>query len=280
MGGKSQEGKLAPYNIRNYRYPSKSKLSKIKGLDQLKEILNFIKRKLFDKSGFTFENFLEVFPRETQQKFQKEMSNYFVNYDINFRNKLHSKTIEELFSIWKDSKILSPEKFNELREWERINNENHVRNPSKIQNLQSAQPKGNFMEKSMISEENLEDCESDVSEEMGDLDVFHQITEKNFYNKEFDLESEFYFYSMTEEQKQNLVDCEFFELTNIWDLNSEKRETLIKYAFLVRNSDLVHEYQEQIEELLKLTDEIEDELLEIDLKILKQAKIVGITVNI
>lgn len=281
IGAGSQEEKLAPYNLRNYRSTSKFKLSKMKGLDQLKETLNLTKRKLFEKSGFTFENFLEAFPLETQKKFQKEMPKYFLNFEIEFKKKLHPQSIEKLFQIWKDSKIISPEKFNELREWELKNNENHVRNPSKIQNLQNQQPKKvNFMEKSIISEENLEDCESDGSEEMDDLDVFNQMTEKNVYNKEFDVEGDFYFYSMTEEQKEGLAKCEFFVDKNIWDLNSKERETLIQYYFLVRNSKSFQEYQEQVEEFLKLTDEIEDELLENDLKILKQAKIVGITVNI
>ena len=136
----------------------------------------------------------------------------------------------------------------------------------------------------MKLQENLEDLESEESEEMEDEDYVENKRLENDFD-EFELDpdevskKDYYFCYLSEEESENLAYFEFYGDKNVWDLNYRERDMLFKYAFSSNQKRSIQVYENAIEEFMELKEEIENGFLDKDIAILKECKIVGMTVK-
>lgn len=287
IGGPTNDEKLAAFNLSALEKEFKLQISKRKGLDQQNASLNLAKVKLFNRSNLTFENFLQAFPMENQIKFKKEISGYFSQFGINFPNDLHSQTLEALFSVWKNSEPMTVEKFKRIMKSEKKLNQNNAtkrskRRPAELQ-LKNKEIRLNNPVKSL---NNILGIKYIECEELGDLDFLKEMTETedkqnfiDFFNPQTVAENYFYFFSMGDEERENLAKNEFFFEKNIWDLNSNEREKLLRYAFFIKHPESYSKFKEELDEFIGLNDEIEEECMENVLNHLQRSEIIGMTVN-
>jgi len=288
IGGRCKDDNLTNCMLRNLRRNNKVRMRKgfwnlKKRCDELKDSLNLVKSSLFKKSYLDFESFLKVFPVNYQSKFRKEIANFFSKAGIFFEKELNSKTFEDLFNLWKDSESMTLEKFNQIRLYERNYNKNNLKNPPKVINVSPLQNNAKPFLKNEKLQENLDELESEESEEMEDLDyVENRRLENEFDDLEVDpdemTKKDFYFCYLTEEERENLAYYDYFGGKNIWDLKPKEREMLFKYSFSLKQKKHFSTYKDKIDEYIQLKREVDDGFLEKDLAILNNCEIVGMTV--